>query len=323
MLKIFLIFFIFCSPLFSMYDIDSRIEQLLLSHLSSIDETRNMLRSIEYTQLQKQIDSWHTNNKKTDLLKKVFKLREVRLIRNIIRKEPRLFDEYGNTLLYYLIETPMIINHSLAQWLLTEGIDSNVYNRFGYTALHYAIIEKDLKIGYENLVQDVIDILVQNKDTNLNNPTQKLAQTPLHLAVQEKNANLIHTLLDKKVLVDQKDRNGKTPLRYLVDLENTSTQEIISFIELFLHCGANIHSKDNENRTILDSLVYKWNNNLIKFFLKKTNISLQECFNNGKQLLFQYLWNNPQVDQEIVTLLFEKAQQEKIAFDDPFCNQVN
>ncbi len=119
-----------------------------------------------------------------------------------------------------------------------DGIDLNIQDKEGNTALFYAVESKDDKMVYELLInkKDKIDTNIQNNDGNTaliyaaglgltkiacmlltcsrTNPNiqNNDKQTALHYAVFNDNDDIVyHLLMNKKTKMDLRDSEGKTP----------------------------------------------------------------------------------------------------------------
>lgn len=109
-----------------------------------------------------------------------------------------------------------LLNHikqTKKDWLLNEKKDD------GYTALHLACLN-----NYAETVRLFIDSC--HLDANVKNLVEK---TPLHLAVDKLNHEVVKVLLDYKphqtsIDVNIQDKDGDTPLHILIRNYSTSIQ---------------------------------------------------------------------------------------------------
>ena len=122
-------------------------------------------------------------------------------------------DDESNTLLHCLIAEK---NEKGALFLVNQQshLDVNLTNRMGESALH-----KAAQNGYTNVVEALLD---KNADPNVQtvfkvNEFEDFRQTPLHLAIVEKQISVINELLARKesrnVKPDYNIKNSSGKLR--------------------------------------------------------------------------------------------------------------
>ena len=108
------------------------------------------------------------------------------------------------------------------------GADINVKSRTGTPILFEAIrfatsLRKDPNGRLQNRV--ALDFLLENKVDIFATDSQQ--NTSLHIAVQEKNLELIRYLMKRGLKVDEKNHNGETPLMIAFDLNDGEIQEML------------------------------------------------------------------------------------------------
>lgn len=108
------------------------------------------------------------------------------------------------------------------------GADINVKSRTGTPILFEAIrfatsLRRDRNGRLQNRV--ALDFLLENKVDVFATDSQQ--NTSLHIAVQEKNIELIRYLMKRGLKVDQKNQNGRTPLMIAFDLNDGAIQEVL------------------------------------------------------------------------------------------------
>ena len=89
------------------------------------------------------------------------------------------------------------------------------------------------------------DVLVNAKDDE--------GATPLIIAAQEGDRNILKTLLENNAQIDEQDLSGSTALmvavkRYLFEDESEETRECV---EMLLEWNADVNATDNENNNVL------------------------------------------------------------------------
>jgi len=118
--------------------------------------------------------------------------------------------------------------------LAMDGIDLNVRDKRGFSALHLAASTNNF---------DAIQMIVNsyhNFDINIQDNT---GQTPLHLAIQKAELQLVQLLLSAKAQVNITDKNGVSPL-----LMSSRTAHVDVFSAI-LDSGGDVNLADTRGRT--------------------------------------------------------------------------
>jgi len=102
--------------------------------------------------------------------------------------------------------------------LIESGIGLNFVDEFGYTPLHYAVVNEDL---------NAIRLLLEKKDNLIIDAKTQKGETALYLAVQKGNLDIVKLLVDAGANIKEKDGNGFSPLKLA---ENLEYQEITEFL---------------------------------------------------------------------------------------------
>lgn len=150
-------------------------------------------------------------------------------------------DKDGNTPLHQAV---MEHNLEIFKFLVEKGAKSDVQNMQGHTPLHLALISNlgqdftwslldvpginlDMKDGYNNtllhraIIQNnryIAERLINEKKIDLDSQN-KDGDTPLHLAVRNKQGYIINLLFDKGVSLTKKNKQGQEPYKLTTDAE--------------------------------------------------------------------------------------------------------
>ena len=212
-------------------------------------------------------------------------------IRNKEYSVYQITDNLGFTILHKIATLNMfeecleildVLINNLTKYEFTSFI--NQKNKSGFTALHYACYNGNIKI-IKLLVDNGADINITNNN-GLNilhlaaqgnqstviyyfihkykmniNSSDKLGNTCLHWACFYNNDKVLNfLLLCDKININAKNKNGFTPLHFCVLGKNSRA------IKKLITCGGDISIKNNENQTCL-SLSIKKNYKEIKDIL--------------------------------------------------------
>ena len=117
--------------------------------------------------------------------------------------------------------TPLLVaagkDVDTVELLLEHGAKVNSTNKYGWTALHAAI---------EGSQVEITKILISRKlDTKSEYGREK--QTPLHTAASKGSGDIVKLLLETKVDLEAKDRNGNTPLHFAAKAASLGVVKIL------------------------------------------------------------------------------------------------
>src|SRR5581483_7731522 len=149
-----------------------------------------------------------------------------------IQRNPQSIDILTSTGQSLLHLATHYYNDNLLSFLLAYGINFNIQDRSGYTALHLAILRRN---------EFAVKTLIVCSNLELKNRQE---ETPLLLAckLSQKDSNdfyrkTITLLLQNRVNPNVYDINGRSPLYYIYDFH---------LFELLHKKGADINAKDND-----------------------------------------------------------------------------
>ena len=154
-----------------------------------------------------------------------------------------LFDSQQKTPLMYATENQW---HSIIDELLKRKADTDLKDRKGNTALHYAC-----KVPSTGLVK----ALVQKGGANVNIKNGD-GQTPLQIAVPSSNTVLINSLLQFQADINTKDLQGRTPLMI------ASQIGLYNVVNHLLIKGADKKIRDTKGNLAMDYALNAKNNSI-------------------------------------------------------------
>ncbi|CRH02389.1 conserved Plasmodium protein, unknown function [Plasmodium relictum] len=151
------------------------------------------------------------------------------------------------------------------------NIDLNNYNKDGLTILLYGIEKGCAECCYYLINQTNVDIFLKDKKEN-ENALMKCMRIGYEMI------NVSKMLIDRKINVNEKNKNGKTSLHI------ASENNYLKGIELLLKNKADINSVDNQNNTPLMSSI-KRNNEESAFLLIDNNADINMKDNDMNSVL--------------------------------------
>lgn len=129
----------------------------------------------------------------------------VNKIKDLIKKGANVNarDGVGNTCLMLACD---FNNFETVSFLLSKKANVDFVNQFGYTALHFAVQKNDLKVVrlLINSSEAIVEKMINKKDD--------LGNTPLHLAIDSGNANVVDFLVKKGADLNIRNSQGERPL---------------------------------------------------------------------------------------------------------------
>jgi ankyrin repeat protein len=219
-----------------------------------------------------------------------------------------LKDGNGNTPLMTAIKQK---NYKIAKFLIEKSqININSLNSLGETALHIAC-------NYE--LENIVELIIQNKDININVQDYQNKYTPLMYSVALNNFNISSMLLNypKNNLLIQ-DSLGSTAFHHAI-VEDTS-EDLIKLIDDKLSDKKeldHIYNITNINGNTLLHLILEKNIQInLKKYIINTNLNIQNSSGNTIWHIFGKRWYNYIAELENKkNNLFIKNRKNETAFD--------
>lgn len=230
-------------------------------------------------------------------------------VKELVSKDPALVkseDKYVRTPLHWACRYG---NIEMASYLIEKGSQIDAQDESANTPAHLAALFNR---------KDVLNLLISNK-ADLNK-VNKNNCTPLHLAAQCGSLDAIDILIANNAQIDCKDENGDTPLflgalyyhdsvvEYLIkkgaglNVKNNSGQTPfhrfcglrgrMKLIKMSAEKGADIHTRDNDNKTTLHTAVENWDKDVVRF-LVESGVKINTQDNKGKTPLHYAVQNGP------------------------------
>ncbi|KAJ3642022.1 hypothetical protein Zmor_028486 [Zophobas morio] len=162
-------------------------------------------------------------------------------------------------------------NRDVIKLMIEKGIDVNVQDGNGKTALQLACLNGDYEIA-KKLLSSGASINIVDKDK----------MNALHYASEswKDNRDVIKLLIEKGIDVNVQDENGKTAL------QRACKSGVNENTEMLLHFGASINIVDKDERNALHYASESWKDNrdVIKLLIEKgIDVNVQD--GNGKTAL--------------------------------------
>eukprot|EP01124_Arcella_intermedia_P032087 TRINITY_DN7415_c0_g1_i1.p1 TRINITY_DN7415_c0_g1~~TRINITY_DN7415_c0_g1_i1.p1 ORF type:complete len:1494 (+),score=364.09 TRINITY_DN7415_c0_g1_i1:414-4484(+) len=143
------------------------------------------------------------------------KLGKYNIVKNLIASKfdvNAVSEKTGRTALHYAV---MYRRTKVVSLLLFSNADVEAQDQNGETPLHYAILQED---------KEVVELLLQKSNINSLN---KDKVSPLHLACQTGNTEIVGLLISKNGNIRAQDNNLFTPLHYAVQYGSSSIVELL------------------------------------------------------------------------------------------------
>ncbi|MFC1763445.1 ankyrin repeat domain-containing protein [Planctomycetota bacterium] len=130
------------------------------------------------------------------------------------------------------------------QWLLEAGANFNAMSDNGQTALHIILDINSVNYERSKLSKDTLELLLsKGADVELKD---KDGRTPLHLASESADEDVVELLLDKGAKINEKENeSGLTALHHAARIGKRNVAELL------IAKGADINVKDKQGRTPL------------------------------------------------------------------------
>lgn len=189
---------------------------------------------------------------------------------------------------------------AVVKGFLQAGINANVKNKEGETALTFAIQNSDPK---------VVNVLLEQADPNIKDD---LGNSPLHLAIDRDKEEITNALLEKNTDVNVGGLSGKvknqTPLYAAVIKGRTD------LVQRLLEKGADPNIADSDGGYPLSEAAIRGDAELVKLLLDKgANINAQE---SNKRSALIYAASNAGISsqrrQETIKNLLERGADKSI-----------
>ena len=136
------------------------------------------------------------------------------------------------------------------QQLINNGIDINKKDKFGYSAIHIAMV-KNLPDMVKILIDSGINLNLQNNE----------GITGLHCAAIYNNFSLADLLLRHGADLSIEDKYGNQPL-WTATFNDKGRNERREMIKLFLKYGADVNHKNNVDKSPKDIVLIAGYKNL-------------------------------------------------------------
>ena len=201
-------------------------------------------------------------------------------------------DEAGNTPIFYAAvnrdlemvklllsnkanvkDSPQVLNTAVQQnrrdiveVLLRHGADVNASTKYGVTALHYTVLDKNGTVSRSFLDKDpdtkgeIVRLLLSG-GANVNARAQNGIMT-LHAAVRKGFLRVVDALLEYDADVNCAYENEKMPLYYSAEKGN----KVIS--KMLLDKGANVNARQKDGRTALHVAIQHGHKEVVELLLK-------------------------------------------------------
>ncbi|MBS1523475.1 MAG: ankyrin repeat domain-containing protein [Bacteroidetes bacterium] len=138
--------------------------------------------------------------------------------------------------------------------LITSEFEINIYNKFGYSALHICCA-RDLNTMAELLINSAINVNLQDKD----------GLTALHYVATYGQLYLAELLLKNDGDLTIQDKYGNQPL-WTATFNDKGRGDRFDMVKLFLDNGADPNHQNNVNKSPKDIVIIAGYKNLEKLF---------------------------------------------------------
>ncbi|AYP74277.1 ankyrin repeat protein [Fowlpox virus] len=155
----------------------------------------------------------------------IFELRDVRLVRKLIKTIPNINSPCEMCKMYPIHAASSIMTSSIVKLFIKLGAKVNVVNKYGKTPLHISALYSNVR-NMRKLLREGADINARDDDES----------TPLICAVKGNKSINIKFLLDNGADINIKDSSCNTALTYAI--KNSSIENV----RLLLHYGADLNS---------------------------------------------------------------------------------
>lgn len=197
------------------------------------------------------------------------KVRDSQLVHHLLeqRANPNMQDRYGGTPLHVAVEDK---NISIIKDLIMHDADPEIENYVEENSLNLAFNNNvDLKYLTKNpLLWAVIeknknDFDAHVQDKGYREKKDRAGNTPLHVAVEAGQKDMVQSLIANKVNVNVANNTNITPLMKAAQLDD------VAILQLLLNVGASIGNKDVIDNTALVHAVKADNVPAMKLLIAK------------------------------------------------------
>ncbi len=200
-------------------------------------------------------------------------------------------DPEGNCLLHSMIRK--VWDRGLEMMIQKPGVNFGVLDRWGRSALDYAVVTPDTSISLK-LVE--AGTPVSHTDHNL--------KTTLMYALDEGKVETINLLLSNGAKCDDIDKGGRSALHYAV------SRDWVHVIKQIVEKGGNLNKADNSGILPLHLAAFYGNPNAVRWLLSQPNVEINKKSSNGDSVMFwaakgrqsntlQLLLDNSEVDKSV------------------------
>ena len=132
----------------------------------------------------------------------------------------------------------------IVQDLLSSGVDPNLPDRYGQSALSVAILYRNAKA--------VDMLLARHADPNAPlRRTNRKSMVPLQMVAREADTRIAKALLSAGARIDDKAGTGQTPLHYAAQGDR------LEMIRFLLDNGADVNARDVQGASPLDDAIWR------------------------------------------------------------------
>lgn len=194
---------------------------------------------------------YNNNKQNARNLRTAVKSENIGLIRAMLQKgiDINLKDSSGNTALHYAVYKRSL---NVTKFLLDNKADPNIQNKSGETPLHVAVC-------YELPLRFIRRLVNAGAKANINSIQDEY---PIYFLLIDSNdfAQKLEVLLQAGADVERRDRDGNTYLGTIFDFQEV-TEEYRNNLDLLVHhVGADIHTLNAYGDTLLHITVGSLNN---------------------------------------------------------------
>lgn len=191
------------------------------------------------------------------------------------------------TIVFTLLIAPQLICANTNEKQLTDKeVQANINASLAQAQKEAFLRNKLLlRAARKNNPREVKALLALGADINTTDENNK---TPLYLASQQGNEEIVNILLSyKEIKVDTKDKKGFTPLMI------ASSKGYLNIVKALVNKGANVNSKTKDGFTPLLLAVWKAKNITATYLINNTKADLNAVIIYGQTPLLLCAYDNP------------------------------